>query len=252
MKTEVTINLVQVLPVQVGEITIKGSSTFNNLQVSDVKATQQGVVEDVELTINLGKVRHAQSGQIVVSKDLKRSTSKGEGIKRDGLEGVVTQNERAVDVLQVGDVKGADILNGQVSSRCQVWQLDSGLVVVEGQGQTVSDGLQVRQVNRSNVLVVVDVQDTDGLELQKLVDGTQSSIRQGKGGDVSETRTQVEGNKGRQGNKGQLVTGSKLQELNIVQGSQCSYGQRAGDVSESSQVNGGNGRRIEHVNITLD
>lgn len=249
-KAEVTVNLVQSAPVQVTKVTTKGSSTLDDLQVWNVQVTQHRVVKDVELTINLGKVWQVQGGQVVVSEDLERRTSEGQGVEGNRVKGVVTQDERAVDVLQVRDIKRSNILNGQVSSRLQVWQLDGGLVVVERQSQTAGDLLQVSQVNRGDVLVVVNVQNTDALELQKLVDGSQSSVRQGKGCDVGKTGTQVKGSERWQRDKRQLVSRGKLQKLNVVQGGQSRQGQRTSDVSDGTQVNSSDGRRVENSDIT--
>lgn len=140
-KREVTVHLLQASPVQVTEVTSKRGSTLDGLQVTNVEVTQQRVVENVELTIDLSKVGHVQSCQVVVSEHLQGSTSERERVERDRVKGVVTQDKRTVDILQVGDVKASNVLDGQVGSGLQVRQLDGGLIVVEGQGQAASDSL---------------------------------------------------------------------------------------------------------------
>lgn len=251
-KGEVTVNLLQAAPVQVAEVTGKRSSTLDGLQVADVEGTQQRVVEHVELAVDLGEVGHVQGGQVVVGEDLQRRTSEGERVEGHRVEGVVAQDERAVDVLQVGDVERSDVLDGQVGGGLQVGQLHGGLVVVEGQRQAARDGLQVGQVDRGDVLVVVDVQHTNGLELQKLVDGSQRSVGEGKRGDVGETRAQVKVGERGQRHERQLVGRRELHELDVVQGGQRSQGQRPGDVGDGVQVDAGDGAGVEHSDISLD
>lgn len=249
---EVTVNLLQVVQGEVAKVALDVDGTLDGLQGVELELLQLGVVEDTELTVNLGQVVHGEGGQLLVGEDLERRTNFLKVVERNLIETVVGKLERAVDVLQVGDGQVTNILDGQVGGPDQVLKLDSGIVRVEGQGQALGDGLKARQVDGGDVLVVVDVQTTNVVELQKLVDRGDGSVGQGQGGHLSKTRVQVETGERWQGDKGQLLGLLQLVELNSVQLGQSIERQGTGDVAQAGEVNLGDGGRIENVDVTLD
>lgn len=145
------------------EGTAEVNSTGNDLQVGQLNGAELVVASDGETTFNLGQSRHADVGQVNVVVEGQIGGGGQVGSREGGQVGA-PEAELARHRPQRRNGDGLDVTEGDVLGMGEVGEQDLELLAVTGEVDDVGSVGQVVDVDGLQVLVVLNVEGTDGLQ----------------------------------------------------------------------------------------
>lgn len=250
LKVKGTSNGSQTVHGDVVEGTLEDNGTLDSLDgVNVVNGFEVGVVSNNKTTTDGGDVREVNGSQVVVVLNGEVGTNGGDEWELKLLNGGLKETSRLVDTLKGGHGDGGDRVEGNVVSPSKVVELNNGVVTVEGNGQSVGNGLNVGG-DGSHVEVVVDVENLN-IEWVNTVQGVKLSVRNQDGVALSNLgKTSVD-----EVWKGDPVDGTNGLKVGKGKGRQNSQTLESELTSDGGQGVTGEGNKVssvENVKVTVN
>lgn len=221
------------------ELAAEVNGAGNGLKVGEVDLAKLVVAGNLESTVDLGELGHADVGELVVVVE-DQVTGLGQVGGAEGLELVTPEAELTGQLLEGGNGDGRDVAEGHVATAGKVGELDLQRLHVSGEVDQTTGVLQVVHVDGLEGKVLGDVEGTDGLQGDTVEVG-QTSVGDRDVVGLGDTLVEVEV---LQLGKGSPLDGSNLVERAEAEGGESGEAVQLEGVTNGAQARGSQGAQV--------